>query len=206
MHETQEMWVQFLGWEDPLEKENGNPLQCSCLGNPLDRGDWWLQSMGSQKSRTQLSTQIYRAANKQLCICIWVRPCNCELKPPQHHLHIHTLAMLSQASCRREKFFKLNSTWHMSWPPPCGPNAIISVLLLWSTFSCFILGQTGLCLTHWSNNQPFNLVSSGRLLHELAQNSQATSSDHTLLAFLIEKINDWSKININSCQRLHILE
>ena len=21
MHETQEMWVQFLGWEDPLEKE-----------------------------------------------------------------------------------------------------------------------------------------------------------------------------------------
>ena len=21
MHETQEMWVQFLGWEDPLEKD-----------------------------------------------------------------------------------------------------------------------------------------------------------------------------------------
>lgn len=60
-------------------------------------------------------------------------------------------------------------------------------------------------LTHWSNNQLFNLVSSERL-HELAQNSQATSSDHILLAFLIEKINDWSKININSCQWLHIIE
>jgi len=27
---------------------NGNPLQYSCLGNPLDRGAW-LQSMGSQR-------------------------------------------------------------------------------------------------------------------------------------------------------------
>ena len=23
-----------------LEKENGNPLQYSCLGNPVDRGAW----------------------------------------------------------------------------------------------------------------------------------------------------------------------
>ena len=26
--------------EDPLEKENGNPLQYSCLGNPMGRGAW----------------------------------------------------------------------------------------------------------------------------------------------------------------------
>ena len=36
--------VQFLGWEDLLEmrssKEDGNPPQCSCLGNPMDRGAW----------------------------------------------------------------------------------------------------------------------------------------------------------------------
>ena len=25
---------------------NGNPLQCSCLENPMDRGAWGLQSMG----------------------------------------------------------------------------------------------------------------------------------------------------------------
>ena len=30
-------------------KENGNPLQYSCLGNPIDRGAWWLQSMGLQE-------------------------------------------------------------------------------------------------------------------------------------------------------------
>ena len=26
-----EMWVHSLSWEDPLEKEIGNPLQYSCL-------------------------------------------------------------------------------------------------------------------------------------------------------------------------------
>ena len=31
----------ILGWEDSLEKEgNGNPLQYSCLENPMDRGAW----------------------------------------------------------------------------------------------------------------------------------------------------------------------
>ena len=32
---------------------NGNPLQYSCLENPMDPGAW--QAMGSQKSQTQLS-------------------------------------------------------------------------------------------------------------------------------------------------------
>ena len=32
--------VQSLGWEDPLEKENGSPLQYSCLENPMDGGAW----------------------------------------------------------------------------------------------------------------------------------------------------------------------
>ena len=30
---------------------NGDPLQYSCLGNPVDRGVWWVtQSVGSQES------------------------------------------------------------------------------------------------------------------------------------------------------------
>ena len=33
-------WVQSLGQEDPLG-EYGNPLQYSCLENPMDRGAWW---------------------------------------------------------------------------------------------------------------------------------------------------------------------
>jgi len=38
----QEMQALSLGREDLLEKaNNGNPLQYSCLGNPMDRGVWW---------------------------------------------------------------------------------------------------------------------------------------------------------------------
>ena len=28
---------------------NGNPLQCSCLGNPMDRGAWWATVHGVTK-------------------------------------------------------------------------------------------------------------------------------------------------------------
>ena len=34
---------------------NGNPLQYSCLGNPMDRGAWWATVHGVAKSPTQLS-------------------------------------------------------------------------------------------------------------------------------------------------------
>ena len=34
---------------------NDNPLQCSCLGNPMDRGAWWATIHGVAKSRVQLS-------------------------------------------------------------------------------------------------------------------------------------------------------
>ena len=37
MQETQ---VQSLNREDPIGEGNGYPLQCSCLGNPIDSGSW----------------------------------------------------------------------------------------------------------------------------------------------------------------------
>ena len=33
---------------------NGNPLQCSCLENPRDRGAWWAATYGVAQSRTWL--------------------------------------------------------------------------------------------------------------------------------------------------------
>ena len=33
---------------------NGNPLQCSCLENPRDRGAWWPAIYGVAQSRTRL--------------------------------------------------------------------------------------------------------------------------------------------------------
>ena len=35
---------------------NSNPLQYSCLENPMDRGVWWATVQGVTKSQTQLST------------------------------------------------------------------------------------------------------------------------------------------------------
>jgi len=34
---------------------NGNPLQYSCLENPMDKGAWWAAVYGVAKSRTRLS-------------------------------------------------------------------------------------------------------------------------------------------------------
>jgi len=36
---------------------NGNPFQYSCLRNPMNRGAWELQSIGSQRVRKDLATK-----------------------------------------------------------------------------------------------------------------------------------------------------
>ena len=51
MQETQETWVSSLGLEDHLEEENCNPLQYSCLKNPMDRGAWWPTAQRVTKSQ-----------------------------------------------------------------------------------------------------------------------------------------------------------
>ena len=37
-----------------IGERNGNPLQCSCLENPRDRGAWWAAVSGVTQSRTRL--------------------------------------------------------------------------------------------------------------------------------------------------------
>ena len=46
----EETWVRSLGWEDPLEKGKGYPLQYSGLENPMD-----CVARGVEKSRKRLS-------------------------------------------------------------------------------------------------------------------------------------------------------
>ena len=38
---------------------HGNPLQYSCLENPMDKGAWQATDYGVAKSRTQLSTRMH---------------------------------------------------------------------------------------------------------------------------------------------------
>ena len=54
MQDTQGKWVQSLDWEDALEEKNGNPLQYSCLRNPIDKGAWQATVHRVSKSQTQL--------------------------------------------------------------------------------------------------------------------------------------------------------
>ena len=53
----QEMWGSIPGLGRLSGEGNGNPLQYSCLGNPMDRGAGRLQFMGSQRVRHDLVTK-----------------------------------------------------------------------------------------------------------------------------------------------------
>ena len=43
---------------------NGNPLQYSCLENPMDGGAWWATVHGVSKSRTRLSDFTHSNSEK----------------------------------------------------------------------------------------------------------------------------------------------
>ena len=62
---TQKTWIHFLGQEVPWEKENGNPFQYSCLGNPMDRGAWQVTVHGVTKDP---DTTYQLNNNKNKCI------------------------------------------------------------------------------------------------------------------------------------------
>ena len=42
------------GWGGSLGGGHGNPLQCSCLENLMDRGAWWATVHGDTESHTRL--------------------------------------------------------------------------------------------------------------------------------------------------------
>ena len=79
-----EMWFLSLCQEDPPGEENGNPLQDSCLGNPVDRGAWWATVHRVAESDTcQGSTQF-------LSLEAWA-------PPSQPHQVLTPTALLSSA-------------------------------------------------------------------------------------------------------------
>ena len=78
----QETWV----WEDPVSGRslggwNGNPLHCSCLESPMDRGAWRATVHGSQMSWTVTKQQQNLFVAYSLSSCynsqvekLWQRP------------------------------------------------------------------------------------------------------------------------------------
>ena len=59
MQETQKSLVRSLGQKDSPGEGNCNPLQYSCLGNPMDRRAWKAMVHGVTQSWTRLSTPTH---------------------------------------------------------------------------------------------------------------------------------------------------
>ena len=51
---TERLHFHFSLFTSCIGEGNGNPLQCSCLENPRDRGAWWAAVYGVAQSRTRL--------------------------------------------------------------------------------------------------------------------------------------------------------
>ena len=85
------MQVRSLGQKDPRRRKWLHQLQYSCLGNPMDRGAWWVTVHGVTESDTteQLSTQQHDGkgktsrlrllkAQEEPCLCLTESPHNAD--------------------------------------------------------------------------------------------------------------------------------
>ena len=59
-------WLHFHFSLSCIGEGNGNPLQCSCLENPRDRGAWWAAVYGVAQSRTQLKRLSSSSSSSRL--------------------------------------------------------------------------------------------------------------------------------------------
>ena len=67
------------GFGRSAEGGNGNPLQYSCLENPMDRGAWWATIRGVTRNWTQLGTHI--------CMYMYL---HCTCVPTHLHVTIYS--------------------------------------------------------------------------------------------------------------------
>ena len=143
-------WVTSLHFSLSCTGEgNGNPLQCSCLENPRDKGAWRAAVCGVAQSRTQLKRLSSSSStdNEWMNICFFISiiflsiSWASSLETSATHC-IHTL------HC----FHLLHPLWtlshHPSHPTPSflRSNSVVP-LRVWVNLAChFILHCLGNCL------------------------------------------------------------
>ena len=123
MQETQKSLVQSLGQEDSPGEGNCNPLQYSCLGNPMDRRAWRATVNGVTQSWTRLSTHrhiLFEFSSVSQACPTLCDPMDCSMPGfPVHHqllevtqTHVHQTISSSvipfssclQSFCASESF------------------------------------------------------------------------------------------------------
>ena len=62
-------------WLSCIGEGNGNPLQCSCLENPRDRGAWWAAIYGVAQSRTRLK-RLSSSSSSMAFVQWWIEVVN----------------------------------------------------------------------------------------------------------------------------------
>ena len=73
-----------------MREGNGNPLQYSCLENPMDRGAWWATVYRVAKSQTQLSDPHYYYSNYVLpCFSLSLSKMYCLTHRFWHSMYFH---------------------------------------------------------------------------------------------------------------------
>ena len=66
-------WLHFHFSLSCIGERNGNPLQCSCLENPRDRGAWWATVYGVAQSRTRLRQLSSTSSSRKYWMRKWIR-------------------------------------------------------------------------------------------------------------------------------------
>ena len=70
-------WLHFHSSHSCTGEGNGNPLQCSCLENPRDRGAWRAAVCGVAQSRTRLKRLSSSSSSSKMSqswqVCGWAR-------------------------------------------------------------------------------------------------------------------------------------
>ena len=105
--------AQLRSW---LREGNGNPLQYSCLENPVDRGTWWAAVHRVTQSRTQLKQLSMRA-------CIGERNCNplqysCPENPVDRGAWWAAVYGVAQSRTRLKRLSSSSSSCACCWQPP----------------------------------------------------------------------------------------
>ena len=109
---------------------NGNPLQCSCLENPRDRGAWWAAIYGVAQSRTRLKrlSSIYVHTHTRIWMTVFpAKPTIKEVVTVHAYmLDLEVQTIITKVSLFLENVFEVESTVQ-GWLPVLQQSFLLSI-------------------------------------------------------------------------------